>query len=199
MGSAKTLLQMAGASPVPPPLGESAVVVIDAQNEYLDGRLPLPGVEPALATIARLLARARAAGAPVIHVAHVGKAGGLFDPDARGGRICDAVKPEGGEAVVGKGLPNSFAGTELQTTLKAIGRPNLVLVGFMTHMCVSSTARAALDLGWRTTVIADATATRPLPDPTGGDDLDAAILQRASLAELGDRFATVVNLDGLPG
>jgi len=67
----------------------------------------------------------------------------------------------------------------------------------MTHMCVSSTARAALDLGYRATVIADATATRALPDPTGGPDLAPEALQRAALAELADRFAVVAPLSAL--
>jgi nicotinamidase-related amidase len=58
-------------------------------------------------------------------------------------------------------------------------------------MCVSATARAALDLGYRTTVIADACATRDLPDGSGGI-IDATTVHRVALAELADRFATVV-------
>ncbi|BBK29834.1 nicotinamidase-related amidase [Stella humosa] len=197
MTAARTLLQMAGADATPGPLSTAAVVVIDAQREYLDGRLPLPGAAPALEAMQQLLRRARAAGAPIIHVAHLGKAGGLFDPDGPGGQIADQVRPEPGETVITKGLPNAFAGTDLQSALKATGRTSLVVAGFMTHMCVSSTARAALDLGYRTTVIADATATRALPDPTGGPDLDPQQLQRASLAELADRFAVVAPLSAL--
>jgi hypothetical protein len=56
----KTLLQMAGANPAPPPLSESTVVVIDAQREYTDGKLPLTNVQPALAEIGKLLRRAPA-------------------------------------------------------------------------------------------------------------------------------------------
>ncbi len=197
MTAARTLLQLAGADATPGPLARSVVVVIDAQREYVDGRLPLPGAAPALDAIRRLLAQARAAGAPVIHVAHLGKAGGMFDPDGPGGQIADEARPEPGEAVITKGLPNSFAGTDLQAVLKQTGRTSLVLAGFMTHMCVSSTARAGLDLGYRMTVIADATATRALPDPTGGLDIDAAMLQRAALAELADRFAVVAPLSAL--
>ena len=47
----KTLLEMAGANPAPPPLSEATVVVIDAQREYVDGKLPLHQVEPALADL----------------------------------------------------------------------------------------------------------------------------------------------------
>jgi len=58
-------------------------------------------------------------------------------------------------------------------------------------MCVSATARSALDYGYSTTVLSDAAATRALPDPLGGPDIPAAQLHRTALAELADRFATV--------
>ena len=127
----------------------STLVIIDAQNEYLDGKLALPGAPPALAALARLLGRARAAAAPVVHVQHRGRAGGLFDLDARGGAIVDTVRPANGEAVVHKPLPNAFAQTDLDAALKKLGRQHVLFAGFMTHMCVSSTARAALDLGYK--------------------------------------------------
>ena len=59
-------------------------------------------------------------------------------------------------------------------------------------MCVSSTARAALDLGYRVTIPADACATRPLPDPLTGAAISGAEIHRHALAELADRFAIVV-------
>ena len=93
MTAAKTLLELSGADLRPPPLATSTLVIIDAQNEYLDGKLALPGAPPALAALARLLGRARAVAAPVVHVQHRGRAGGLFDLDARGGAIVDTVRP----------------------------------------------------------------------------------------------------------
>ena len=193
-----TLLQMAGADQSPSPLGQSALVLIDCQMEYVDGRLGLDGVGPALESAARVLARARAAGTPVIHVAHRGAAGGLFNADGPGGAIAALVAPRDGEPVIGKKLPNAFAGTALAETLTGLGRKQLILVGFMTHMCVSSTARAALDLGYRSTILSGATATRDLPAP-GGGVMAAAELQRASLAALADRFAIIAEgTDDLP-
>jgi nicotinamidase-related amidase len=90
-----------------------------------------------------------------------------------------------------KTLPNAFAGTRLLDVLMPLQRKELILAGFMTHMCISATARVALDLGYRSTVVAAATATRDLPDPLGGR-IPAATVQRTSLAELADRFAIVV-------
>lgn len=197
MSKPKTLLQMAGADPQPPALSQSALVIIDAQNEYVDGKLPLTGVGPALDVIARLLGRARDVGAPVIHIVHQGKPGGAFDPQGPGGAIAGPAAPAEGETVIRKTLPNAFAGTELHEILKGLGATQLIVAGFMTHMCVSSTARGALDLGYATTVAADAVATRDLPGPAGGV-IAADVLNMASLAALADRFAVVAPVDRIP-
>ncbi|MBR0659660.1 isochorismatase family protein [Neoroseomonas oryzicola] len=198
MARPRTLLDLAGALRDPPRLADAALVVIDAQGEYgPEGRLPLEGMAEARAALAGLLARARAAGAVVIHIAHRGKAGGLFDRDAAGGAFLPDAAPLANEAVVEKGLPNAFAGTDLQALLTQAGKPDLVLAGFMTHMCVSATARAALDLGHRVTVAGDAVASRALPDPMGGADIPGAEISRIALAELADRFAMVVRAETL--
>ena len=187
---AKTLLQMAGADLTPPGIGDAVLVLIDAQREYVDGALALPGVKPALANIASLLSAARGAGAPIVHVQHKGRAGGLFDPGTDYFAFAEEAEPRIGETVVEKGLPNGFAGTGLAEVLEKTGRKRLVVAGFMTHMCVSSTARAALDLGYQTTVVDDASATRDLPLPAGGV-IAAADLHAAELAALADRFSIV--------
>ena len=187
----KTLLELAGVTPAPPPLSQSAIVVIDAQHEYVDGKLPLAGVGPALDEIGRLLKRARAAQVPVIHIQHQGRPGGAFGPDTPGFAIAAPAAPAPGEAVVHKSLPNAFASTDLASRLAALKRPNVLLVGFMTHMCVEATARAAIDLGLKATVIASATATRDLPDPLTGATVTAAEVQRNALTALNDRFATI--------
>lgn len=194
MSGAKTLFQLAGATLPAPGLADSAIIVIDAQREYVDGLVPLEGIAPALDALARLLAVSRAAGTPVIHIAHRGKegAGGPFDPAGPGFAFAAEATPVPGEAVIEKGLPNAFAGTTLLEAFRATGRKSAILAGFMTHMCVSTTARAALDLGVPAFVASDATATRALPDPDGGADIPAAVVHRAALAEIADRFAVVV-------
>jgi nicotinamidase-related amidase len=194
MSSPKTLLQMAGVNGARPPLSESVVVVIDAQNEYVSGKLPLAGIEQALDRIEQLLGMARAVGAPVIHVVHRGRAGGLFDPLGKTFQIHPQAAPAEGEKIIEKELPNAFAKTPLHLALQATRRNSLILVGFMTHMCVSATARAALDHSWKTTVVGDAGATRDLPCALGGDPLPAAEVHRGALAALADRFASVARV-----
>jgi len=181
---------MAGVAPASPTLSESALVVIDAQREYVDGALALPAVKPALAEIGALLARARALRAPVIHIVHAGN--GLFEPGSDGAAIAAVADPAPGEPVLTKKLPNAFASTDLADRLRAMKRGTIVIVGFMTHMCVEATARAAIDLGFKAAVVAGATATRDLADPLTGATVPAAEVQRNALAALADRFAVVV-------
>lgn len=169
--------------------------MIDLQNEYLDGPIALRGAEPAVANAAALRHAARDAATPVFHIAHKGRPGGMFDRDAARGAIVAPLTPATGEAVVEKALPNAFAGTDLAARVDATGRKEPILCGFMTHMCVSSTARAALDLGYRVTVDATACATRDLPDGRGGT-LAAAMVHDVALAELSDRFAVIARATG---
>ena len=78
------------------------------------------------------------------------------------------------------------------------GPQNLLLAGFMTHMCVNSTARGAFNLGYAPTIVASATATRSLPGLSG--EVSAYALQAASLAGVADLFAIVVpDVGDVPG
>lgn len=185
---------MSGAPLEPSKLSDAALVLIDCQNEYVSGVLALPGVSPALKEAEKVLARARDAGAPVIHVVHHGRpGGGVFDPEGPSSEIAPEVSAINGEAIVSKALPNSFAGTNLNVLLEETGKKELIIVGFMTHMCVSATARTATDLGYRNTIVANATATRDLPGPHGDGVVTAVELQRAELAALADRFAIIID------
>lgn len=197
MNNPKTLLQMAGAPLEPSRFSESVVVIIDAQNEYVNGKLPLVCIEPALNNILILLKAARAASSPIIHVQHKGRAGGLFDPGSDAFKLAPQAASQADEVIIEKTLPNAFAHTNLQDEVAKTGRKQIIVAGFQTHMCISSTVRAALDLGYRTTVVSDAVATRDLPDPTGGQALSAADIHRAALAGLADRFAIVAALADL--
>jgi nicotinamidase-related amidase len=188
---AMTMLQMAGAAPTPATMADGILLIIDAQREYTDGLMPLTGVEGAVEALTVLLEKARAAGAPVIHVRHQGK-GKAFNPASSGYEIVSPLTPRNGEIVVDKALPNAFAGTDLAKQLATSARKNLIVGGFMTHMCVSATVRSATDHGFMCTIAADTVATRDLPDATGNGTIAAGDINRITLAALSDRFAWIV-------
>jgi len=191
MTQPKTLSELVGLDGTPCSLGESALLMVDCQNTYRTGLMELVGVEEALAEAAHVLGRARQAGTPVIHIVHDAGPGSLYDIQAENGKIASQVAPISDEPTVVKNFPNSFAQTDLHERLQSLGITNLIVVGFMTHMCVSSTARGAFDLGYRTTVVGSATATRDLPT-ADGQVVRAANLREAALAGISDLVATVV-------
>ncbi|WP_059021961.1 cysteine hydrolase family protein [Mycobacterium sp. M26] len=191
MSDPTTLRALAGLPLEPVSLADSTLILIDCQNTYTEGVMELEGVQAALDETAALLDRARSAGIPIIHIQHDDGPGSLYDITGHSGAIVDRVAPREGEPVVVKNYPNSFVETDLDARLKVVGAENLVIAGFMTHMCVNSTARGAFNLGYAPTVVAAATATRALPGVTG-EPVPAHSLQVTSLAALADLFAVVV-------
>lgn len=187
-----SLRTVSGLDNTPATLADATLIMIDFQNTYRTGVMALPDAEPALAAGARLLSAARALGRPIIHIVNDGGPGTPYDIRADIGAISDPVAPLPGEPVVVKKVPNAFHDTDLEATLRKLGAgPNLVLAGFMTHMCVQFTAEGAFYRGYHPTVVAEATATRPLAGPDGGT-VSAAALQTGALTTIGDLFGVVV-------
>jgi Isochorismatase family len=94
-----------------------------------------------------------------------------------------------GEPVIVKNFPSSFFQTDLGTQLEAAGRSDLVLAGFMTHMCVNSTARNAFNLGYRR-------RSWPARPPPASCPADPGVIDTGAWDVLGqhgkaDYFATI--------
>ncbi|MFB7865997.1 cysteine hydrolase family protein [Streptomyces sp. NPDC056069] len=185
-----TLRELSGFDGTPASLADSTLVLIDYQNTYTRGVMELTGWEAALDEAAGLLARARAAGAQVVHVINDGGEGGPYDIRAEIGQIHPRVAPVEGERVVVKTAPDAFVGTDLGEHLDAAGHKDVVIAGFMTHMCVAFTTAGAFLRGNRPTVVGDACATRPLG--TVGGEVSAEQLHRGALATIGDLYGVVV-------
>ena len=187
-----TLRELSGMNPDPSSISESALVLVDCQQTYREGVMQLVDIEPALREAAELLRRFRAAGRPVIHIMHDAGPGTPFDVSTPTGQIVESVAPIKGETVIVKHYPSAFEKTPLDAELKKLGITNVIYAGFMTHLCLNSTARASYNHGFANTVVAGATATRSIPNPVNGKVISAAQLQDASLSALGDMFAVVV-------
>lgn len=195
-----TLRDVIGLDGALPALPAATLIMIDFQNTYRTGVMALPGADRALDAASRLLARARAAGTPVVHVVNDGGAGSPYDVRAEIGQVAEPVAPREGEPVVVKRFPNSFHDTDLLGVLRRLDAgPDLVLAGFMTHMCVQFTAEGAFNLGYRPTVVAEACATRPLAGPDGAP-ITADALHAAALTTIGDLFGRIAAREAdLPG
>ncbi|MER7584112.1 isochorismatase family protein [Kitasatospora sp. NPDC097691] len=185
-----TLRALNGLDEKPASLADATVIMVDYQNTYVRGVMELAGWQQALDAAADLLARARAAGATVIHVINDGGEGTPYDIRAEIGQIHPSVAPAEGERVVVKQVPDAFVGTDLGELVDAAGHQDVVVAGFMTHMCVTFTTAGAFLRGNRPTVVAAAGATRPLQ--SAGTELTAAQVHRGALATIGDLYGVVV-------
>jgi nicotinamidase-related amidase len=169
-----------------------ALIVIDVQNEYVTGGLPIayPPVDGSLERIGAAIDAANDDGMPVVLVRHTepDPSGGLFVAGTSEWELHDVVASRPHDVVIDKTLPGSFTGTDLEAWLAARSVDSLVVVGSMTHMCVDTTSRQGMHLGLDVTVLDDATGTIDL-----GDDLPAALVHRVELGVLASGFAQVTS------
>lgn len=186
--STTTLRELNGFDQTPAKLAGSTLILIDLQNTYTRGVMELDGWQRSLDAAAQLLATARREGAKVVHVINDGGEGTPYDIRAEIGQIHPQVAPVDGEPVVVKKVPNAFVDTDLAAHLQE--GQDVILAGWMTHMCVAFTAQGAFLSGHRPTVVADACATRSLP--VTGTHVPAEQVHRSSLATIADLYGVVV-------
>ena len=198
MSIPSTLLGLAGGQFNELDWSNCAIVMIDFQNEYVDGAMPLgDSGSKATANARLLLDKARKEAIPIFHIAHHGQDNDkVFDPLSSKVDIVDSLQPLDGEKTIVKMHPNAFYDTELQALIKSAGKQQIIFAGFMSHMCVSSSVRAAFDLGFESFVCHDACATRDLPS-VNGQTITASVMHDSAMAALQDRFAALVATDKL--
>ena len=192
MAASQTLREVTGMGFDYAGLKNSALIMVDCQNTYRRGVMQLSHVESAIIEAQKLLQMARDLKVPIIHIQHDAGVGTPYDVTAEIGQISAEVAPKNGENVITKNYPNAFIATPLEAQLKALGIESLVLAGFMTHMCINSTARGAFNLGFKPTVVASACATRGLVG-ANGKTVDAQTMHDSALAAVRDLFAVVVD------
>lgn len=143
-----------------------ALLVMDVQ-ESIVARYPAAD-DAWLKTLAGTIEAARARGMPVFYVivsfrpghpeisarnrmfGAIAQAGGLVDD-----KVHPAIAPRAGEPVIVKKRVSAFAGSDLDTLLRARDIGHLVLTGIATSGVVLSTLRYAADLDYEITVLKD--------------------------------------------
>ncbi|PLB43623.1 pyrazinamidase/nicotinamidase [Aspergillus steynii IBT 23096] len=177
---------------------DSTLIIIDAQNEYAQGKLTVEHVAASRKVISDLLNRYRRSGdgKNIVHVVHETPTGApVFTPGTDLAREFEELTPQAGEKVVTKHFPSSFAQTDLHEYLSGLGPvgKKIVLVGYMAHVCISTTARAGSELGYDVLVASEAVGDRNIPG------VKAEELVSTVLSELDDAFATVVSATEIEG
>lgn len=205
MATAKSFRDILGVPPSTASPSNSTLIIIDAQNEYAEGKLQVANVAESRKVIASLLEKYRSSNGNIVHVVHDTPEGApVFTPGTRLAQEFDELTPKDGEKVIHKFYPGSFTGTDLQETLDKTGSKKIVLVGYMVswvdhcnverprltldkaHVCISTTARQGAERGFDVLVAEDAVGDRDIPG------VDAAQLVKVALSEIGDAFGTII-------
>ena len=170
-----------------------ALVVIDVQNEYFDGALPITGRDESLKKICDVMDASKQAGIPRIVIQHTMPTADMpiFQRGTSAWDLHPEIASRGAELKIEKNLPGSFTHTVLEDWLRKHGVETVVVSGYMTHMCCDTTARQAVHRGFKVEFLSDATGTLPL-DNAGGK-VTAEDLQRSILAAQQHLLSEVVS------
>lgn len=138
-----------------------ALLVIDVQNEYFTGKLPVTYPTGSLENILQVMDIAHERGISIIVVRHTQPQADtpIFRPGSPEWQLHPEVAKRPYDLLIDKNVPGSFTGTELETWLRNKGIDTLVISGYMTQMCCDTTARQASHLGFAVEFLADATGT----------------------------------------
>jgi ureidoacrylate peracid hydrolase len=174
-----------------PEIDKSALIIVDMQNDFVhleggfahvarekpEAGIDMPFLMGTIPYVQRLADAFRAAGRPVVYIAHMLKPDysdaqfpywrlGLQPGAPRpfivegtwGAQIVDALQPRAGEHLVIKKGFGGFANTPLDTILRTMGVTTCVVAGVTTCVCVSTTVRGGVEHNYRMILVKDAVA-----------------------------------------
>jgi nicotinamidase-related amidase len=177
---------------ISPDIGKSALIIVDMQNDFLhrDGNfshiarehpefeIDMPFLIDTIPNVKRLADAFRAAGRPVVYLAHVLKPDysdaafpywrvGIEPTSGNrthcvegtwGAQIIYDLKPQEGDHLIVKKGFGGFSNTPLDTVLRNMGVTTCVVSGVTTCVCVSTTIRGGVEYNYRMIVVSDAVA-----------------------------------------
>lgn len=173
-----------------------ALLVIDVQNEYVDGGLQIEYPDPrqSLANVGRALDAAHAHGVPVVIVQNFAAPDApLFARGTHGAELHPVVARRPRALYLEKSLPSAFTGTSLAEWIAQHGIDTLTVVGYMTHNCDDATIRHALHAGLAVEFLSDAAGAVAYANRAGA--ASAEEIHRVFCVVLQSRFAAVLSTD----
>jgi len=173
-----------------------ALIVIDVQNEYVTGNLPIefPDIQFSLANIGKAMDASKAAGIPIVVVQQFAPAGSpVFAQGSNGWELHEVVRSRTWDHFFEKKLPSAFAGTNLADWLGERQIDTLTVAGYMTHNCDDSTIKHAFHAGLAVEFLSDAAGSLPYLNKAGA--ASAEEIHRAFSIAMQARFAAVMGTD----
>lgn len=171
---------------------KKALLVIDVQNEYFTGKMPVTYPAGSFEKILEAVDAANHNNIPVILIRHgAAQQAAAFATGSKGWEIHEELLKKEYVCIVDKQLPGSFTGTGLADVLGGMGIDTVAICGYMTQMCCDTTARQAFHLGFAVEFLADATGTLAVANTAG--KITAEELHKAILITQAMRFSQVMS------
>ncbi|CDG65964.1 MAG: hypothetical protein PWQ15_1085 [Methanobacterium sp.] len=170
-----------------------ALLVIDVQEEYFSGNLPVSYPPESLENILKVMDTAHKQDIPTIVVQHTATAENAetFVKGTTSWKLISEVSNRPYDHILEKTLPGSFTGTDLESWLRERDIDTVTISGYMSQMCCDTTARQAFHRGFKVEFLSDATGTLDVSNYAGtvtGDELHRAVLVTQAM-----RFSEVLN------
>ena len=122
-----------------------ALLIIDVQNEYFSGKLPIEYPENTLNNILIVMDMAKFQKIPIVLIQHTNSSdASTFAYGSNEWKIHSKVTSKHYDTLIEKTLPGSFTKTNLEDWLKKHNIDSVTIAGYMTQMCCDTTARQAL-------------------------------------------------------
>jgi len=173
---------------------QRALIVIDVQNEYVSGNLPIefPDIRLSLANIGKAMDAAKEAGIPIIVVQQLAPVGSpVFAQGSHGWELHEVVSSRSWDHQFAKKLPSAFVGTDLADWLSEHQINTLTVIGYMTHNCCDSTIKHAFHAGLAVEFLADAAGSLPYINKAGS--ASAEEIHRTFSVAMQAKFAAVMS------
>ena len=170
-----------------------ALLLIDVQNEYVSGNLPIeyPPLATSLKNIEAAIKTAQSHSIPIVVVQQMApETSPIFAKGSHGWELHPLVASLKPDLLVHKQLPSALAGTQLAQWLKNEEIDTLTVTGYMTQNCNESTIRQATHEGWAVEFLHDAAGTVSFRNSQGL--LKAEDMHKAACVVLQSRFAAVM-------
>jgi len=168
------------------------LLVIDVQNEYFTGKLPVTYPQDSFKNILSCIDAAAMANIPAVLIQHIAPEDSkVFAKGSSGADIHPEVLSRPHHSIIVKSLPGSFTKTGLEACLKELSVDTVAICGYMTQMCCDTTARQAFHMGFNVEFISDATGTLNISNYAGSASAES--LHNAILVTQAMRFSKVLS------
>ena len=173
-------------------LPKRALIVIDVQNDYDGGNLPIvhPPFAETVLNVGKAMDAAAAHGVKVVVIKMLGaETAKVFAKNSHGAKLHEAVSTRPHDHYIEKNMPSAFTGTDLEMWLRANKIDTVTVIGYMSHNCDLSTVIHAMHMGFAVEFLSDATGSLPYRNRAGSASGEE--IHRVMSVVFQSRFAAV--------